>query len=235
MSLADHTLISDLIRAGVDADLVGRVSNALLLAASSSPVSGGSPVDAAAEKRRAYDRERKAVNREILRKSGGSPVEVLESLSPSKETQEIKPKKEEGRKSPPTLKSGHILPDDWKPNEHHYQLGIDLGRQHHDVDDKAEEVRLWAKSNEHRAIARKSNWDAMFTGCLRRDWAKQNGATNGHRPLDNRNPYPPGPQPAGPDAITAAVARSAARRHAERISARPPGDDAPKGPDDGFL
>ena len=146
--------------------------------------SGGIPVDTAAEKRRAYDRERKAKKRNSGGKSGGIPPdpENALSLTSSPNTQSIKEGKKE--RLPVRRKSTGIpLPEDWAPSEKHYALASEFNRTHAEVDAKAEEVRLWARANEHRAVARKSNWDAMFSGCLRRDWS-----TNGHhRPSGDGN------------------------------------------------
>lgn len=67
---------------------------------------------------------------------------------------------------------GHHLPDDWVPKLHHYREGLELGFQRENVDSQAEDLRLWARSNEHRAVARKSNWDSTFSGWMRRNSQK---------------------------------------------------------------
>jgi hypothetical protein len=118
--------------------------------------SGGIPVDAAAEKRRAWDRERK-------RKSGGIPVEsggipqkalTLTSLTNKKE------KKVRAAK--------HPIPPDWKPSEFHFQKAAELHIPRSAVEAKAEDMRIWAGST----AALKADWDLTFHGFLRRDAPK---------------------------------------------------------------
>jgi 5-methylcytosine-specific restriction endonuclease McrA len=58
--MTDPSLIADLIRAGVDPELVGRVANAL-----ASMSSTGHRVDSVGDKRRAWDRERKRATRDL--------------------------------------------------------------------------------------------------------------------------------------------------------------------------
>lgn len=67
-------LIADLVRAGVAPELVGRVAAAL--------VEGARPIDMAAERRRAWDRDRKA-RANIPVESGRIPVEPVEGQPPS--------------------------------------------------------------------------------------------------------------------------------------------------------
>jgi hypothetical protein len=97
---------------------------------------------------------------------GGAAVTLLLSSSDSVSKQE-ESKKE--RKSPRARKS--LLPDAWNPKPSHY----DKGQQHHlaphAVDQKAEDMRNWAKS---KAIMR-ADWDATFHGFLR----PKEGYTNG--------------------------------------------------------
>jgi hypothetical protein len=134
--------------------------------------SGGSPVDITAEKRRAYDRDRKAEKR----KSGGSPVEspvdnesALSFLGSNKNSKEEK-KERAGRDR------GRKLPVDWKPTEKHFEEGGRLGFSRAAVLSENEDMRLWARSNEHRAIARKANWDLTFSAWLRRNRPKGTAA-----------------------------------------------------------
>lgn len=138
--------------------------------------SGGIPVDETAEKRRAYDRERKR-NKKL---SGGIPVEVggipknALSSSFSIET-DIKDKKErkKGR--------GEKIPPEWRPSDSHYLDGAELEFSRADVDGLAEDMRLWARANEHRQVARKSNWDLAFSAWIRRSARdrKQRGPPKG--------------------------------------------------------
>jgi hypothetical protein len=87
--------------------------------------SGGIPVDTAAEKRRAYDRERKAEKRNSGGKSGGIPPEQSNALSSLEVDSEKKLEKKEEAK--PRL-SGRNLPDDWRPSNDHYADGEAMHR-----------------------------------------------------------------------------------------------------------
>lgn len=64
--MQDGTLIADLIQAGVAAELIQRIVTELCARPSQAPVV---LVDEAAERRRAADRERKAAQREIVRRN----------------------------------------------------------------------------------------------------------------------------------------------------------------------
>lgn len=113
------------------------------------------PVDTAAEKRRAYDRERKKKERE----SGGSPVESggspEKALTLKKDNKRVRAAK-------------HPCPPDWMPNDEHYRKAAELNISRAAVDAKAVDMRLWAGSTG----ALKVDWDLTFHGFLRRDAAK---------------------------------------------------------------
>lgn len=111
---------------------------------------------------------------------------ALSFLLPSFEkdtTEEVREGKKD-IKSAPKKRGGHKLPDDWRPTEKHYAEGLKLGHTRQGVDDQAEDMRLWARSNEHRAVARKTSWDMTFSGWLRRNKPKikenGNGKLNVH-------------------------------------------------------
>src|ERR1700723_3718914 len=75
------------------------------------------------------------------------------------------------------------------------------------IDDMAEDMRLWAGANANRQIARKANWSMAFKSWMRREAAKQ-GKING----------------TGTSAVTAAgqrvIARAEARERDEHIANR---------------
>ncbi len=64
---------------------------------------------------------------------------------------------------------GRALPDDWKPSERHYSEAVKLNLNNTAVDRMAEDMRLWARANANRAVARKADWDATFSNWLRRN------------------------------------------------------------------
>jgi hypothetical protein len=191
--------------------------------------SGGIPVDTAAEKRRAYDRDRKAEMRKSGGKSGGIPPEqsiALTSLLPEDPQKENK--KEEKKEEATRRKTGCVLPDTWQPSEGHYAEGTSLGHHSSEVDNLAGAMRIWSKTNAHRAVARKSDWDLTFTGWMQREW--KNGATNGQRPDADRTHS--GARESGTDAVLAGVARATDRRARERQSAGRGDGQAPDGAHD---
>jgi hypothetical protein len=88
---------------------------------------------------------------------------------------------------PRSKSKGSMLPDDWKPSPEGVEYGLKLGLGADAVMLCAEEMASWARANEHRAVARKSNWDAAFQGWLRRE-AKNKGRGNGKSgPTENRS------------------------------------------------
>lgn len=124
--------------------------------------STGIPVDEMAEKRRAWDRERKRtkkVSGGFPVESGGSPENALTSLSLNSNTEVKKERKKE---------RGEKIPPEWRPSDSHFLDGAELGFSRADVEGFAEDMRLWARANEHRQIARKSNWDLAFSAWIRR-------------------------------------------------------------------
>lgn len=104
-------MVREMIAKGVDPDVI-ELAVATAEMTSAPVVSGGSPVDIAAEKRRAYDRERKKKLRGIPPESTGIPRNS-ENPSLSKEVS-IDNRKEE-RETPKRSVRGHRLPVDWRP------------------------------------------------------------------------------------------------------------------------
>lgn len=162
-------LVARLISAGTEPTLAAQV---VAEAFAAGTMSGGSRVDVSAERRRAWDREYRRKQRENppestrLRPMSETTISILEGKEEKKE-----PKKERSR--------GEKIPPDWKPNPEHIASGRKLGFTESQITEQAEDMRLWAQSNEHRAVARKSDWDMTFLGWLRRNKPK-NGAGNGH-------------------------------------------------------
>lgn len=163
-------IVQRLIAAGAPADVAASAVAEAFACGAASAVSGGIPVDRVAEKRRAYDRERKRAGRTIPPDSGGIPVEsggipkTVHTLSSSPQSQTIeKEKKVRARKIP--------CPPEWQPNENHFAKADELRIPRSAVMAKAEDMRLWAKSTG----AMKVDWDATFHGFLRRDAEKLRG------------------------------------------------------------
>lgn len=163
------SIVSRLIAAGTPADVAAVAVAEAFACGSASAVSGGNPVDEAAERRREYDRKRKQEQRERLRKSGGNPVEsggspqTAHTLTSSPKDSIGKEKKVRARKIP--------CPPDWRPNENHFAKAAELRIPRDAVLGKAEDMRIWAHSNG----ALKVDWDVTFHGFLRRDADKLRG------------------------------------------------------------
>ncbi len=110
----------------------------------------------------------------------------------------------EGQK-PSKRRSLAPLPDDWKPTAMHVAAANRLNLHPGIIESKAEDMRLWAQSND----IRKANWDATFHGFLRRA-ASPNGGGNGQRNGAGRGNSAAGPDQK-PNAILAGVGRAFAR------------------------
>lgn len=65
--------------------------------------------------------------------------------------------------------AGSMLGPDWLPSNGDREYGRGLGLSEANINDFAEDMRLWAEANANRAIARKANWSAAFKGWMRRE------------------------------------------------------------------
>ena len=120
-----------------------------------------------------------------------------------------KESREQIKDNSPSLRSGerprpsaraHPLPNDWLPSLDDHRCGAELGFSQVDVDDMAEDLRLWARGSG----ALKQDWGATFVSWMRRE--------SRERPRGARSP--PGRLAAGPRRPTgldvyAALAREA--------------------------
>jgi len=76
-------------------------------------------------------------------------------------------KKKEGATHPSKrARKTHLtsLPDDWQPDEADFDYGAGIGLTRRQIADRAEDMRLWARSKGER----KADWRATFRGFLRR-------------------------------------------------------------------
>ncbi len=141
--------------------------------------STGIPPDLTAERRRAYDRERKRNSAE--KEKPASSLSTLEASST------LVTKKEEGASGNREPRSrGTPLPDDFTPNIGHYAVAAELRGRREFADECCTEMREWAKANGNRAITRKADWDMTLLGWIRRS------ARAGPRGLPNGQPHRPG-------------------------------------------
>jgi hypothetical protein len=99
----------------------------------------------------------------VVRKRRRSPAAIDQlSLVPTVQTTAMQ---EQGRSG----KKGTLLPDGWSPSPELIRYGENLGLTHQQIEDLAENMRLWAKANGHLAKARKLDWEATFKSFMRRE------------------------------------------------------------------
>jgi hypothetical protein len=101
------------------------------------------------------------------------PVYTVSSLEEEEEIEEEVEGEERERRSraPSPSKKGFQLRKDWHPSENHFLAGHVLGFSADEVDDMAEDMRLWAGSKGEV----KKNWDMAFSGWMRREQKSPNG------------------------------------------------------------
>lgn len=154
-------LIADMVRAGVDPELIGRTAAAI---AQRDPVK---ITDEQAERRRAADRERKRSFR--LRNSAESAesAEQKKGLphTPSKENITHDSLRES---SPSAQKRGTRLPEDWIPSEADRRSAIGDGLPSHEIDRTAATFRdYWISQPGQKGV--KLNWPATWRNWCRRE------------------------------------------------------------------
>jgi len=176
-------MVADMMARGLPADVIVLAVKTAEQAMALNRNSGGIPVDETAERRRAYDRERKRSQK----LSGGIPVETPRNSEPaltltsSSSEQEDNSIKEVSKKVRARKKPSAEIPPDWKPSEVHFEAAEKLGWPSREaVFDKADDMRIWAGSTG----ALKRDWDLTFHGFLRRDAPKlrANGSHHAPRP-----------------------------------------------------
>lgn len=145
----DPTLIADLIRSGVDPELIARMVKEITDAYAS--LSGGSRVDVQLEKRRAWDREYRRKQRESRVESGGIHPTSANALSKEDSNKDLKNRKRQGERIPP----------DWKPLSGDIAFALAKGLLAVRLETEAEKFRnYWtAKSG---AAATKVDWSATW-------------------------------------------------------------------------
>lgn len=77
---------------------------------------------------------------------------------------------------------GTALPSDWQPDADLFAYGRKEGLTDVEVRSAAETMRLWAKGNSNRSVARKADWTAAFQGWLRRDAERKRAKPPGGPP-----------------------------------------------------
>lgn len=89
-------------------------------------------------------------------------------------TKKKKPEKE-GKGAPKVARFPHgtTIPVDWRVSQPLYEYGAKLGLTADHTTSMAEDMKLWARANANRSVARKLDWDAAFQGWMRREKTKR--------------------------------------------------------------
>lgn len=176
-------IIADMIRAGVDPELIERMA----LEMSDARVD---EAHRAIEARRKADRDRQARHRNNVTSrdialdnaterdtppspykdnragAGVFPVGISNDIPPIDS-----PLPSEGPQAE-KRKSGTCLPEDWSPPEELFAYGAEQGLSREQTGSILEDMRIWAVANRNRAVARKADWNLTAKGFIRRDAAK---------------------------------------------------------------
>lgn len=160
-------LIADLVRAGVDPELIGRVAATIAKAGE------------AVQPTRSAGAERTARWRA---KRHGDVTSVTCDVEPSPLVPPFPPAPPIPPIIPPSTKQSRAtaLPDDWEPDAKTWVLADELGFTAQEVWDQLDRMRDWAK-NAGGGKGRKSDWNAAF-----RNWIK--------RAADDRRNKPQAPR-----------------------------------------
>jgi hypothetical protein len=184
-------MVREMIARGIAPDAivlaVGTAERAAALAHFS-----GIPVESVADKRRAYDRERKRKAAEFHRNSTGIPrKDENASLSSKNISSEDKKSKREATR-------GTRLPDDWRPSHPDLAMAQDLIGPDQTGIELAKFKDHWKQQAGSRGV--KLDWSATWRNWVRRT-REYAGARNGNRTGNTRA--------TGNDAILAAASRKA--------------------------
>jgi hypothetical protein len=103
-------------------------------------------------------------------------AERYQSDSLEEEENKNKKERESGASAP---SRAHQIPKDWSPIENHFSQAERLGFGARQVEDMAEDMRIWAGANG----SLKKDWDLTFSGWMRREF--KSGHKSGHGPPKN--------------------------------------------------
>ena len=156
-------IIADLVRAGTEPELVGRVAAA---------IANVRNIDEQAERRRAADRARKAVCKSGIPQNSAESAELVSPLDPPLSPAPLSPPI-----IPPSSQTtkARALPDDWEPNAKTWQLADELGFTSQEAWDQLERMRDWSRAAGSKA--NRADWNAAF-----RNWLKRTADDRRNRP-----------------------------------------------------
>ncbi|MGE7153142.1 hypothetical protein ACQKJ1_05310 [Methylorubrum rhodesianum] len=179
--MSDPTLIADLVRAGLDPELLQRVAmelargQAAMAAAAKVEADRIAKAEASAEAKRVAnaDRQRRFRDRHNASNALQAVTERDGALLPppkinnSTPHPELHPADPDGSAAPTKVRKARkrALPADWQPGDRSERVRVELGRTTEWMRRTAVEMRTWAESKgEVRA-----DWDATHDGWMRRE------------------------------------------------------------------
>lgn len=170
------SVIADLIRAGVDPELVAKVVDEMVASARGATQTRSAHAEAQA-RYRAKMKSQMITNDQNDQNDQNDHGDAADKEIPHT-PKEINPsglEKEISKEKAPLKggqKKGSCLPEDWQPSESLFAYGTALSLNRQQTADHLEDMRLWAHSNRNRGIARKDDWNKTAMAWLRREAKK---------------------------------------------------------------
>lgn len=119
----------------------------------------------------------KRLEKEILRSNARSASAQRAGNASATARQQVTVTVTDTKKESKKKETGKILlPDNWTPNEGHYELAAKKGLSREEVDDAADTMRGWSIGGENK----RRNWDWVFRNWLKRNANKSFTGNNGN-------------------------------------------------------
>jgi hypothetical protein len=168
-------MVERMIAAGVAADMVVLAVATAERIAIDAACPPDIPPDTAADKRRAYDRNRKAKVRNVHRTSTGLPPDTE---TPSLSIESKKEESKEEREAPKRASRGQRLPDDWSPSAQDAAVALTLVGPQRTAAELDKFRDHWKQQPGSKGV--KLDWDAAWRNWIRRS-AEYGAKNNGRR------------------------------------------------------
>ena len=75
------------------------------------------------------------------------------------------------------------IPEGWRPQPTTIDWAMKRGFSHREIREAVEEMTDWCLANEHRAVAKKKDWDAALRNWMRRNKPAKSSDPTAHDPL----------------------------------------------------
>jgi len=176
-------VIADMIRAGIDPEIIERVHDELVEASRAQQ-----PMKTARQERNAryYEarKERLKGSETVLDKTvktdsdDANPLAYKDNHARAdgnpcstslRSVEIITPLPTEGPQGGRSRSRGTALPDDWQPSAALFDYAAKQGLSRFQAESTFEDLRIWAAANRNRPIARKADWDSTAKGFIRRE------------------------------------------------------------------